>query len=481
MLLSSPNRYVSNRDRYTSSFLLIGLVAAAPKHLQLYPRHEYVFSQSYYYGILSSALYFIVATFLLVNYFNGVILKRYPPIFSTPTLSQRALMLQTISLTFYLGLGGLVFSKTEGWEYVDGVYWADYTILTVGLGSDFKLENTLSRALLMPYAIGGIIALGLVVGSVRSLVLERGSIKVQRRALEKERTKWMRRLKEQKREQEESSSQPKSGEEKLRDEFYLMRKIERTAHRKSKWTSLAASLTAFLFLWLGGATVFTFSERRQEWTYFESLYFAYVTLLTIGYGDLYPQSNAGKPFFVVWTMIAVPALTILISNMGDTVVGMIQKATLWVGAMTVLPYSDSSISLTRKFKLTKRTNEEIRLEKSAITTNTPTERVHSLQEEGKKDQLLKQLAVEIRTLTKDMTSKPPRNYSYEEWVRFLGLLGIAWNEGDTWSWLDEGGPLASPSSETEWLLDKMCRRLEMNIERLGGKEGVRDAHEPQGG
>jgi len=469
ILLSSSNRYVSNRDRYTSSFLLIGLVSAAPKHLRL-PRNEYVFSQSYYYGILSAALYFIVATFLLVNYFNSVILKRYPPIFSKPTLSQRALMLQTISLTFYLGIGALVFSKIEGWEYVDGVYWADYTILTVGLGSDFKLETTLSRALLIPYAISGIIALGLVIGSVRSLVLERGSIKVQRRAIEKERTKWIRRLEEQKREREESSSQPKSHEERLRDEFYLMRRIERTAIAKSKWTSLATSLMAYLFLWLGGATVFTFSERRQEWSYFDALYFSYVTLLTIGYGDLYPQSNAGKPFFVVWTMIAVPALTILISNMGDTIVEMIQKATLWVGAMTVLPYSDSNISLTRMFNPMKRTNEEIRLEKSAITTNTPPEREPSLQE-GKNDQLLKRLAVEIRTLTKDMTSNPPRNYSYEEWVRFLGLLGIAWNEGDTWNWLGEGGPLASLSSETEWLLDKMCQKLEMDTQRLGEREG----------
>ncbi|PWW77506.1 hypothetical protein C7212DRAFT_356929 [Tuber magnatum] len=459
---------------YISSFLLIALVAATPKHLQLYPRQEYAFSQSYYYGILSSTLYFIVATFLLANYFNSIILKRYPPIFNRPTLSQRALMLQTISLTFYHGVGALVFSKIEGWEYVDGIYWADYTLLTVGLGSDFKLEKTLSRALLIPYAIGGIIILGLVVGSVRSLVLERGKIKVQRRAIEKERMKWIKRLEEEEQEQEGSRSRPKSEEEKLLDEFRLMRKIEKTANRKSKWTSLATSLTAFLFLWLGGAMVFTFSERRQKWSYFESLYFTYVTLLTIGYGDLYPESNSGKPFFVVWTIIAVPTLTILISNMGNTVVGMIQKATFWVGARTVLPDLDINISLTRKLRLMKRTNMEKQLEKSVVTTaNTFPERAHNLQE---KEPLPKQLAVEIRMLTKHVTSKPPKKYSFEEWVRFLGLLGIGWKEGDKWSWLDEGGPLASSLSETEWLLEKMCQRLEGNTEILGGKEGIREVH-----
>ncbi|KAG0130284.1 hypothetical protein HOY82DRAFT_520578 [Tuber indicum] len=464
---------------YISSFLLIALVAAASRHLRLYPREEYAFSQSYYYAILSSTLYFIAATFLLANYFNSVILKRYPPIFSKPTLPQRALMLQTISLTFYLGVGALVFSKIEGWDYVDAVYWADYTLLTVGLGSDFKLETTLSRALVIPFAIGGIIILGLVVGSVRSLVLERGKIKVKRRAVEKERMKWIKRLEEQKCEREENPSQPKSEEEKLRDDFYLMRKIEKTAHRKSKWTSLATSLSAFLFLWLGGAMVFTFSERRQKWSYFDSLYFSYITLLTIGYGDIYPESNLGKPFFVVWTMIAVPTLTILISNMGDTVVGMIQKATFWIGAKTILPDLDSNISLTRKLKRMKHTKEEKQLEEPATTiANTFPEQAHNLQEKG---QLLKQLAAEICTLTKHTTSETPKKYSFEEWVKFLGLLGIAWKEGDKWSWLDDGGPLASLSSETEWLLEKMCQRLEGDIERLGKEDGIRDVHESREG
>jgi potassium channel subfamily K len=59
--------------------------------------------------------------------------------------------------------------------------------------------------------------------------------------------------------------------------------------------------------------------------------------LTIGYGDLCPKSNCGKTFFVIWSLLAVPSLTILISNMGDTVVKAIKDCTLWVGKVTVLP------------------------------------------------------------------------------------------------------------------------------------------------
>lgn len=48
------------------------------------------------------------------------------------------------------------------------------------------------------------------------------------------------------------------------------------------------------------------AEHAQQWTYLESLYFAYTSLLTIGYGTPFPQSNAGKPFFVIWSLLAVP-------------------------------------------------------------------------------------------------------------------------------------------------------------------------------
>jgi potassium channel subfamily K len=76
---------------------------------------------------------------------------------------------------------------------------------------------------------------------------------------------------------------------------------------------------------------------RQGWSYFLSLYFAYTSLLTIGYGDYSPASNSGKAFFVFWSLLAVPTLTILISNMGDTVIKAFRDLTIWVGSLTVLP------------------------------------------------------------------------------------------------------------------------------------------------
>ena len=76
------------------------------------------------------------------------------------------------------------------------------------------------------------------------------------------------------------------------------------------------SVCAFSILWCVGAVVFWQAEKdEQGMTYFQAVYFSYVALLTIGYGDLAPKSNAGRAFFVVWSLVAVPTMTILISDM----------------------------------------------------------------------------------------------------------------------------------------------------------------------
>ena len=61
---------------YVSSFLLIGLVAAAPNCLPLPTGEDRTFSQAYYYAILSAALYSILASLLLSTSF-GVYIGRY--------------------------------------------------------------------------------------------------------------------------------------------------------------------------------------------------------------------------------------------------------------------------------------------------------------------------------------------------------------------------------------------------------------------
>ena len=85
----------------------------------------------------------------------------------------RSLLLHSLAFLAVLFLGALVFSRIEGWSYLDSVYWADVTLLTIGFG-DIAPDTTLGRALLFPYALSGIICLGLTISSIRKFVFDKG-------------------------------------------------------------------------------------------------------------------------------------------------------------------------------------------------------------------------------------------------------------------------------------------------------------------
>lgn len=58
-------------------------------------------------------------------------------------------------------------------------------------------------------------------------------------------------------------------------------------------------------------------EHSQHWPYFESIYFSLVSLLGIGYGDYAVESPAGRAFFFLWSLMAVPAVTVLVKTVVD--------------------------------------------------------------------------------------------------------------------------------------------------------------------
>ncbi|KAL0571837.1 hypothetical protein V5O48_010133 [Marasmius crinis-equi] len=418
-------------------------------------------SQSYFYGLLSAILYLIISSLLTLNY-TFAHLRKYPPSFNILTIPQRTLMLQTTSFTLYLALGAGIFSRVEHWDFVDGVYWADYTLLTIGLGTDFPLKTATAQGLLIPWAVGGIIIVGLVIGSVRGLVLERAKRKVGRRAAKRAVVKWR-----------EERGQPNGDSSRLKEEFDAMRRIRESAVVTRRYTSLGVSALVFVVVWLCGALVFWFTEASyfslpllsarlplkqdsQDWSYGTTLYFTYISLLTIGYGDLYPQSNAGKPFFVLWSLLAVPAVTILISNMGNTVVDWVRNGTVWVGRWTVLPERQGG----KESKTIKRLGGDMEKLGGAIEKS-----------EGKESGLAARIAREIRLISVDVGKKPPRKYEWEDWERWIRLLQLDGNSNEGELLLDEDGPLFSEVNETEWVLGRLCKRLEQVLEaELGGKQ-----------
>ncbi|KAL9125800.1 MAG: hypothetical protein Q9217_005055 [Psora testacea] len=486
---------------YISSFLLVGDLSGII-HVVKIPHQRRALTQAFYYAIFASALYFIIATLMVITVY-GAWKGHYSKEFKLTT-SQRTLMLQTISFMVYMVGGAAVYAKIEGWLFLDALYFTNFTLLTVGIGN-YAPATHLGRGLLFPYAIGGIVTLGLVIGSIRSLVLDRGKTKLNSRMTEKKREalveKLVRRGKAHKitpvvsRELAEQVGM--SERERRREEFNLMRKVQKETSTRQKWLALFMSGGAWLVLWFIGALVFYFAEHEQRWTYFQSLYFSYTTLLTIGYGDFKPFSNSGKAFFVFWSLLAVPSLTIVISNMGNTVVKGIKDATLYLGEFTVLP-GEAGPKAMIKYTASRLTggklvsgiyeeeptalmsgsgekNDEEKGGKNGhlshgadkIAGQVENEELKAAQSDLEKGDILGStiheyhyiLAREFRNVLKHLNETPPRKYTYEEWAYYLRLMGE--DEGSSTS---HRKPLVSPKKDRE-------REDGLDVEQAQTEEG----------
>jgi potassium channel subfamily K len=307
--------------------------------------------------------------------------------------------------------------------------------------------------------------IGLVVGSIRSLVLDRGKEKLSMRIVEKKRSKATHNVDERKQTirispfaKADFNTDPSlSQAQRRREEFTAMRKVQDAGERERRWFGLLTSAAFALLLWFVGAAVFQQTEYTQQWSYLQSLYFAYTSLLTIGYGDFHPQSNSGKAFFVIWSQLAVPSLTILISNMGDTIVKTFSDITVSIGAITVLPeeqgFRAGFTALAKRFLgWAQNTISDITMpglfgdiprqpqskEHPATFDNLMRGRladrlaVHVSRDAGtdEDDSLTSDikfyhyvLARECRVVQRDLSASPAKRYSWEEWEYFLKLIG----------------------------------------------------------
>jgi potassium channel subfamily K len=344
-------------------------------------------TQGFWYAIAAAALYTVCSMVLMVNML-GYFLGHYPESFVLSE-SQRTLILQSMAFFVWLAGGAAVFSKIEnesgedGWGFPDALYFCDVTILTVGFG-DLVPTTDVGRGIVFPYSVGGIITLALIVSSLYKAVREIGEENVIQKHVDRMREKALERTVTNSfdlRHREHGAhhlirkrtlSFPRistpidprplrtamnnpvarvvpdvlriNRKPKLmllkeeKDRFDAMRQIQADSKKFRRWMALFWSAITFSVLWCVGAVVFWQAEKdTQGLSYFQALYFCYISLLTIGYGDLSPKSNAGRCFFVIWSLIAVPTMTILVSDLGDTVVAKFKKWSDQLADFTVLP------------------------------------------------------------------------------------------------------------------------------------------------
>lgn len=302
-------------------FSVIGVTVQQHRRLASQPRSEY--TQAFYYGVFAATLYALVAL-LLALYVVGahqIQLSRR----NSRRVQRIDVLLRSLWLAIVLLVGAAIYRAVEGWSLLDALYFADYTILTIGIGNLVPITH-LGRSLLFPYAATGIIALGLMVSAMMSFTHDMHEMKLHLK-MAQIREKW---------EQgavSEGQELPLPRGAQVREFHHTKTHFHNMMHRRD----LIIFLLSWLVLWFISAAIFCISEKEQDWSYFVALYFTYTSLTTIGYGDFYPTSSLGKAFFVFWSLLALPILTNLVTAMGEILhqVLVFCSATIWKHCVAV--------------------------------------------------------------------------------------------------------------------------------------------------
>ena len=271
---------------WAASVLLIGLLSfASTQNFHAPDVTDQALTQAFYYGVFAAGQYQIISYLMCITAW-GAWRGSYPKDFEL-NMAQRTLMLQTISFLVYLLVGALVFSHIEDWKFLDAVYWMDFTLLTVGIG-DYAPVTHLGRSLLFPFAIGGIITVGLVVSSIRAMILDRGAEQMSARVMEKTRRQVVQQIDALSRDSKAKThsfnqirretaqkivEQPANNQmrelERRKLEFEIMRSVQEMSEKRRRHMALLVSTAAFALLWFIGALVFWKAERNQNWSYFQ--------------------------------------------------------------------------------------------------------------------------------------------------------------------------------------------------------------------
>jgi hypothetical protein len=282
-------------------FSVIGAAVRRHRRLQSHLQGEY--TQAFYYGVFSAGLYALVALLLAV-YVMGALriqLSRH----NRRRVQRTDVLLRSLWLGTVLLVGAAIYRAVEGWPLLDALYFADYTILTIGIGNLVPTTH-LGRSLLFPYAATGIVALGLMVSSMLSFTHDMHNMRL-RLKMAQMRHRWTQSS------SADSQDLPLPRGAQVRELHHIKAHFHHVMHRRD----LIFFLLSWLVLWFLSAAIFRASEAEQDWSYFIALYFTYTSLTTIGYGDLCPTSNLGKVFFVFWSLLALPILTNLVTATGE--------------------------------------------------------------------------------------------------------------------------------------------------------------------
>jgi voltage-gated potassium channel len=103
--------------------------------------------------------------------------------------------------------------------------------------------------------------------------------------------------------------------------FYFFRRWTCYRHKPAVRVATALAATLLLDLFFGAAFLLAESDKQPDLTFWDSVWWAMITMTTVGYGDLYPKTFYGRYF------VAYPCLLVGIGLIGYSL-GVIAEAML---------------------------------------------------------------------------------------------------------------------------------------------------------
>ena len=88
---------------------------------------------------------------------------------------------------------------------------------------------------------------------------------------------------------------------------------------RSIWLGLKDKEFRALFIWviIVIAIGTTFYVQVEGWRVLDALYFTIITLTTVGYGDITPQTDAGKIFTMIYIFVGISLISGFIILLGE--------------------------------------------------------------------------------------------------------------------------------------------------------------------
>jgi len=97
----------------------------------------------------------------------------------------------------------------------------------------------------------------------------------------------------------------------------VLRQFHRSLRLMARDSNLRVLLAAVTVMLLGGAFFF---HDVEGWSYLDSLFYCVVTLTTVGYGDLVPQTPGGRLFAIPYILLGLGLVGSFVGAMARTLV-----------------------------------------------------------------------------------------------------------------------------------------------------------------